>query len=187
MRHSSSTEIRGPLSHAQVNRPFRIPDFGLLSDFGNSGFGLRVWSLNLVAAFLTLCSFIPIVRGQTGAVGLFENHSDVGATRRAGSVEHDAARHTYTVAGGGENMWFTNDALHFVWKKVSGDVTLAADIAFFGTGGNAHRKACLLVRQGLESDSAYADAALHGDGLTSLQYRETKGARTYEIQSNASA
>src|SRR5205823_1775653 len=27
----------------------------------------------------------------------------------------------------------------------------------------------------------------HGDGLTSLQYRETKGLRTYEIQSGVSA
>jgi dipeptidyl aminopeptidase/acylaminoacyl peptidase len=84
-------------------------------------------------------------------------------------------------------MWFTNDAFHFVWKEVSGDMTLAADIAFLGTGGNAHRKACLIIRQSLDADSAYADAALHGDGLTSLQYREDKGARTYEIQSNVSA
>src|SRR5262249_16816424 len=56
-----------------------------------------------------------------------------------------------------------------------------------GAGGNAHRKACLMVRQALDPDSAYADAALHGDGLTSLQYREAKGERTYEIQSNVSA
>ena len=109
--------------------------------------------------------------------GLFENHGDIGAPLRAGSVEHDTARGTYTVAGGGVNMWFTNDAFQFVWKKVSGDVTLAADIAFLGAGGDPHRKACLLVRQSLEPDSAYADAVLHGDGLNSLQYRETKGAR----------
>src|SRR5260370_1389203 len=38
----------------------------------------------------------------------------------------------------------------------------------------------------LDPDSAYIDAALHGDGLTSLQYREVKGERTYEIQSNIS-
>src|SRR4029453_12532090 len=43
-----------------------------------------------------------------------------------------------------------------------------------------------IVRQDLDSDSAYADAALHGDGLTSLQYRAGKGERTYEIQSNVS-
>ena len=32
-----------------------------------------------------------------------------------------------------------------------------------------------MVRQSLEPDSAYADAAVHGDGLTSLQYREPRG------------
>ena len=102
-------------------------------------------------------------------------------------MEFDGEHRAYTVAGGGENMWFTNDAFHFVWKKVSGDVTLAADITFPTRGGDPHRKACLLIRQSLDSDSAYADAALHGDGLTSLQYREAKGARTYEIQSGISA
>ena len=120
---------------------------------------------------------------QAASLGIFEGHGDVGATKRAGSVEFDASRRAYTVAGGGANMWFTNDAFHFVWKKVSGDVTLAADIAFLGAGGDPHRKACLLVRQNLDTDSAYADAAIHGDGLTSLQYRAAKNERTYEIQS----
>src|SRR6185436_8884051 len=41
-----------------------------------------------------------------------------------------------------------------------------------------------LIRQSLDPDSVYADAALHGDGLTSLQYREVKGGPTREIQSN---
>ena len=119
-------------------------------------------------------------------MGIFENHSEIGAPLQQGSVEYNPERRTYTVAGGGENMWFTNDAFHFVWKKVSGDVTLAADIAFPESGGNAHRKACVLARQSLEPDSAYADAVVHGDGLTSLQYREGKGSRTYEIQSSVS-
>jgi TolB protein len=125
--------------------------------------------------------------GQGADLGIFEKENDVGIILRPGSGQFDAARGVYTLSGGGENMWSTNDAFHFVWKKVSGDVSLAADIAFLGQGGDPHRKACLLVRQSLDPDSAYADAALHGDGLTSLQYRETKGARTYEIQSSASA
>jgi TolB protein len=124
---------------------------------------------------------------QSATIGIFESHNDIGNTTRSGSVQFDAARGTYTVTGGGENMWFTNDAFHFAWKKVSGDITLAADLTFPKQGGNAHRKACLLIRQSLDADSAYADAALHGDGLTSLQYRETKGGRTYEIQSGVSA
>ena len=84
-------------------------------------------------------------------------------------------------------MWSTRDAFHYVWKKVSGDVALAADIAFVGAGREPHRKACLVIRQGLEPDSAYVDAALHGDGLTSLQFREATGAATHEVQANVAA
>ncbi len=123
----------------------------------------------------------------TSPLGLFTSHRDIGACAHTGAAVVDAVARRYTVAGGGANMWFTNDAFHFVWKEASGDATLAARITFMGSGGNAHRKACLLVRQSLAPDSAYADAALHGNGLTSLQYREAPGARTYEIQANVSA
>jgi len=40
------------------------------------------------------------------------------------------------------------------------------------------------VRQSLDADSAYADAALHGDGLAALQYRDSKGETTHDIHSN---
>jgi hypothetical protein len=119
------------------------------------------------------------------SIGIFEGQTDIGKPSHAGSARFDAG--AYTVTGGGSNMWFSGDSFHYVWKRVSGDVSLSADVAFQGTGGDPHRKACLIIRQGLEPDAAYADAALHGDGLTSLQYRESKGARTYEIQSNVSA
>jgi Tol biopolymer transport system component len=52
---------------------------------------------------------------------------------------------------------------------------------------NEHRKAVLMVRQSLDPNSAYADVALHGSGLTSLQFREEQGAATHEIQANVSA
>lgn len=124
---------------------------------------------------------------HSAPVGAFADHSDVGATKLPGSARHDAGTDTYTVSGGGANMWFTNDAFHFVWKRVSGDVTLAADVSFQGTGGDPHRKACLILRQSLDAESAYADAAIHGDGLTSLQYRPARNERTFEIQSGVSA
>src|SRR5712664_1935459 len=121
------------------------------------------------------------------AVGLFEGHGDVGTVLHAGSVEFDAAKGSYTIAGSGENMWLASDAFQFAWKKMSGDVTLTADISFLGKGVNEHRKAVLMVRQSLDADSPYADVALHGSGLTSLQYRDEKGAATHEIQANVSA
>src|SRR5205823_578467 len=102
-----------------------------------------------------VCGFITVPKASTQAapMGIFESHSEIGAPLRHGSVDYNPEHGAYTVTGGGENMWFTNDAFHFVWKKVSGDVTLAADIAFPEPGGNAHRKACILVRQSLEPDS----------------------------------
>jgi len=120
-------------------------------------------------------------------VGIFENHGDVGTVLHPGSVEYDAAKASYTISGSGENMWLGRDAFQFAWKKMSSDVTLTADISFLGAGVNEHRKAVLMVRQSLDADSAYADVALHGSGLTSLQYREEKGAGTHEIQANVSA
>src|SRR6187402_776939 len=87
--------------------------------------------------------------GSSSGADLFDGHTDIGATKLAGSVEVDPSGNAYTIAGGGANMWFTNDAFHFVWKKVSGETTLAADIRILGAGGDPHRKAVLLVRQSL--------------------------------------
>src|SRR4051812_400594 len=143
---------------------------------------LRLFTFTLSACVLGLS-----ITGRAATVGSFENQQDIGLTKRPGSGEYDSTRLAYTISGGGDNMWFTNDAFHFVWKKVSGDFSLAAEIAFSTSGGNAHRKACLLLRQTLDPNSAYADAVLHGDGLTSLQYREAKGAPTREIQANIAA
>ena len=122
-----------------------------------------------------------------GALGLFEGHGDVGAVLHKGSVQYDPATGDYTVSGSGENMWSGSDAFQFVWKRVSGDVTLTADIRFLGAGGNPHRKAVLMIRQDLAADSPYADVALHGVGLTSLQSRDASGATTHEVQANESA
>jgi hypothetical protein len=102
-------------------------------------------------------------------------------------VEYDAATKTYTITGSGENMWSVADAFQFAWKKMSGDVTLTADISFLTKTGNEHKKAVLMLRQTLDADSVYADVALHASGLTSLQFRYEKGAVTQEIQSNLSA
>ena len=88
----------------------------------------------------------------------------------------------YTVSGSGENMWAAADAAHFVWTKATGDIALSASIAFATAGGNAHKKAMLMIRQTLDAASPYCDAALHGDGLLSLQCREKQGGPTFEIR-----
>jgi TolB protein len=131
-------------------------------------------------------SRIAVAQERPSTVGIFEGHGDIGTVLHAGKSEYDASKHSYTLTGSGENMWSGSDNFQFAWKKWSGDASLTADISFASQGGNAHRKAVLMMRQSLEPDSPYVDVALHGDGLTSLQYREAKGGPTHEIQSNIS-
>jgi WD40 repeat protein len=119
------------------------------------------------------------------ALGILEADSDVGVVGIAGSASWDGS--AYTVTGSGHNMWGDTDAFHFVWTKVEGDVTLSADVDFVGAGSELHRKACLVIRQNLEPGSPYADIALHGDGLTSLQYRDAPDTETREVCSDVTA
>ena len=144
-------------------------------------------SLSL-AAFGSAGLLICAAQTNGPAIGLFQGHTDVGTVLHPGSAQYDAAAETYTLTGSGENMWFTKDDFQFVWRKVSDDnVSLSADISILGAGGDNHRKGVLMIRQSLDDDSPYADVARHGDGLTSLQFRDEKGATTHEIESSASA
>src|SRR5579862_716416 len=149
-----------------------------------------------VATIFAGVAFLPHVHARTnfasvncvaaangGAVGIFEDHGDVGRVLHRGTTEYDAVAKTYTVTGSGNNMWMTEDDFQFAWKKMSGDISITANISFYGLGGNAHRKGVLMIRQSLDSDAVYVDAALHGNGLTALQYREEKGAMTKDIES----
>jgi len=120
---------------------------------------------------------------QSAELGIFDAQGDVGQVGKTAPAAVESTG-SYLISGGGENMWFTNDAFHFVWKQMSGDFNLQAAIDWPRSGGNAHRKACLMIRQSLAPDSPYVDVAVHGDGLTSLQYRETPGGQTHEVQAN---
>src|SRR5438552_1548702 len=147
-------------------------------------------NLRLLLVALFAC-FLPVsaapAQNAGSMIGIFEGHIDVGTVLHAGSADYDASKRTYTISGSGENMWFAADAFQFAWKKISGDVTLTADISFLTTTGNEHKKAVLMLRQTLDADSVYADVTLHASGMTALQFRDEKGAITREIQSNISA
>src|SRR3954469_22565033 len=120
--------------------------------------------------------------GARAGLGLFESHEDVGQNPVAGSAAYASSSGEYRIVGGGANMWETTDAFHFAWRRMSGDFTLTADVKFAHAGGNEHRKAGWIVRQDLGPSAAYVDAIVHGDGLTSLQFRPAPGAPTDEVR-----
>jgi TolB protein len=121
-------------------------------------------------------------------LGIFDGQSDVGSVTPPGTLMYDPARKSYSIAAAGANMWYAVDAFHFVWKKLSGDVSLAADMDFPITIGNhnLHRKAFLMFRQSLDADGIYAAAVQHGSPMSALFYRRTKGETTQDIELNIS-
>ncbi len=130
-------------------------------------------------AILALTLFAACT-GAQGPQNLFTDSGDVGPVKLPGSYTFDTVTGEYTLTGAGTNMWFAEDEFFMLWRTVEGDFRLSATVVFDGTGVNAHRKLGLIIRTDTSGNAVYADAAVHGDGLVSLQYRPTKGADTLE-------
>ncbi len=141
--------------------------------------------MRILVAALSLAFFTEPVLAQ-GSVGIFDAQTDVGHVKRAGSTSYDPRRQTYMVAGSGQNMWSDHDDFHFVWKRMTGNFILSTRARFIGAGVEAHRKIGWIVRPSLETSDAHVSAALHGNGLASLQFRRTTGATTDEMKSRDS-
>jgi hypothetical protein len=142
-------------------------------------------------SIIPVVMFLAVAMGgrssrATRATGAFDGETDVGNARPGGLV-YDVANDEYTITGSGTNMWLANDEFHFVWKRMKGDFILTTRAHFIGKGVEAHRKIGWQVRSTLDSDSPHAGAVLHGDGMTSLQFRRTKGAVTEEVKSKMTA
>jgi hypothetical protein len=133
----------------------------------------------LVSAALTA----PQVGSEAAKFGNFDGHDDVGSPKIAGSAAYNPVSQEYSIAAAGANMWAQHDEFHFVWKRMSGDFIVQARVQLVGKGVEAHRKVGLIARATQDPDAPYVDAIVHGDGLTSLQFRRTKGAATEERQS----
>jgi TolB protein len=121
------------------------------------------------------------VLGAQSPVGVFAAHTDVGRGR--GAASYDAHQQTYLVAGSGQNMWGGRDDFHFVWKRISGNFILSMRAHFLGAGVEEHRKIGWTIRPSLEPGSAHVTAALHGNGLMSLQFRRQAGGLTEQARS----
>jgi TolB protein len=119
--------------------------------------------------------------------GMFTDVKDIGAVSRPAEASFDSTTGTYTIGASGDNIWAGRDAFGFASKPMSGDAAFAARIEIQGTSAQEHRKAGLMFRQSLEPDSAYVDVVVHGNGLTSLQFRTETGGPTREIQCSKQA
>ncbi len=115
-------------------------------------------------------------------IGIFDGQSDVGSAVVPGSASYDAATGAYAIRSAGYNIWYTRDEFHFLWKKMSGDVSLAADATFPVADGYGDRKVVLILRQSLEDNAKEAMLGEHGTGMIHLAQRPETGAMITDMQ-----
>ena len=137
-----------------------------------------LWTIAILAILLTRAA----VSGQRTPIGPFDGHEDVGSPKISGSATYNAVSQELALAAGGVNMWAQRDEFQFVWKRMTGDFILQARVRFLGQGTEPHRKAGWMVRPSHDDDAPYVDGVVHGDGLTSLQFRRAKGAITAQTE-----
>jgi hypothetical protein len=116
-------------------------------------------------------------------IGIFQGQSDIGGPLVPGSATYDASTKQYTINSAGYNIWYTRDEFRYVWKKMSGDVSFAADVSFPVPQDPPHdRKVVLVVRQDLDDDSKEIMTAEHGTGMVHLAVRTEKTALIKDMQ-----
>jgi TolB protein len=141
----------------------------------------------LALALLLVAPRVLHAQNNSAPLGIFDGHTDIGTILHPGSATFDPAMQTYTITGSGDDMWAAEDDFQLLWKKMTGDVAISADIRILGAGGHPRRKAVLMIRQSLNQDARDAYIAWHGNGLTALQYRDDKadGVRMLQLAQSA--
>ena len=97
---------------------------------------------------------------------------DIGAVGPAGSSS--AAGGTFTVSGGGADVWGAADAFHYVWQPINGDTDVVARVA---TVDDVHAwvKAGVMIRERLTAESAHAFMLVSAGRGIAFQRRVASG------------
>jgi len=115
-------------------------------------------------------------------IGIFEGQSDIGGPLVPGSASYDPATKEYTVNSAGYNIWYTRDEFRYLWKKMSGDLSFAANVSFPVPQPPHDRKVVLVIRQDLDDDSKEVMTGEHGTGMVHLAGRADKNAMIKDMQ-----
>lgn len=115
-------------------------------------------------------------------IGIFQGQSDIGGALVPGSATYNPSTEQYTINSAGYNIWYNRDEFRYLWKKMSGDVSLAADVTFPDPKGYSDRKAVLVIRQNLRDDSKEVVTGEHGTGMIHLAWRPSDDALMTDMQ-----
>ncbi|MDZ7765829.1 MAG: hypothetical protein U5K00_15650 [Melioribacteraceae bacterium] len=170
--------LRGLTFSVIINEETKIISNYTDSNFIKNIFENKMYNNILIILLLILLTSVSLFSSSKQ----FVNRTDIGKIYKPGNVKYNEENNSYKITGSGENIWETSDAFYFVWEELEGDITLSANIEWIGEGKHLHRKAGLMIRDGISEDAPYVDVVIHGDGLTSMQFRKIKGGNTLKFK-----
>jgi TolB protein len=115
-------------------------------------------------------------------IGSFDQLSDIGSPEIPGTGSYSEPSQKYRIIASGQNIWAGTDSFSFLWKKMNGDFIVQTQVRFLGVGHELHRKTGIMFRSSMSPKSPLVSCTVHGDGLTSLQYRKAEGDSVKEIK-----
>ncbi|HKI34800.1 MAG TPA: discoidin domain-containing protein [Gemmataceae bacterium] len=99
--------------------------------------------------------------------------SNIGSPGKAGSASDSGG--TWTVSGGGADIWNSSDQFNFAHESLSGDGSVVAKVTSL-TNTNAWAKASVMLRNGTAANAVFVDMVVTpGEGVA-FQWRASAGA-----------
>lgn len=151
----------------------------MLGGIAVSSHNIRVSSVVSFSSVATLQTAIP---APTACVNNW-SCADIGYPAPHGTQLFDTATQTWTLQGGGFDIFFKADQFHFIWQPMTGDGSLIARVRFINPAnivGNDYAKAGVMLRATTDSNAPYYAAFLTPQHGVMVQYRKTVGDNTGE-------
>jgi regulation of enolase protein 1 (concanavalin A-like superfamily) len=98
---------------------------------------------------------------------------DIGSPALAGTTNVSGS--TWTLEGGGVDIWESPDQFRFAYQALSGDIDISVRVASL-ENVDLWAKAGLMIRETLAADSRHVDMMMTADGIATFQRRTTVGA-----------
>ncbi len=121
----------------------------------------------------------PPVVPPSASTGTFTG-TDIGNPTPSGSTVYDASTGTYTVTGGGTNIWGNADQFQYASQSLTGDGTIIARVGSM-TDPHHFAKAGLMFRASQDPGSPEVLVTVTGSEGTGMYYRTTSGGTSANI------
>ena len=120
--------------------------------------------------------YTNVVNYTTSAsTSIFTSNLDIGSPSPTGSGSYNSSSHTYTVAGGGADIWGSSDQFHFLSQSFTGNGTIIARVESV-QNTNVSAKGGVMFRNSTAANAAYAFAWVTPSGNVVFETRSANGA-----------